>query len=218
MGDGPAAGAPVASPDRILTLTDGVVAISMTLLVLDLSVDYQGSSAAILWRSLGHQQDRFVAFFIAFWVIARFWLLHHRVFRRVTRHEDSLAGRNFWFLFGISILPFTTRLLGQTSENPLPVALFSANLLLISLALTWLSSGAERAGAAPSMTGEREAVMGRARSITAPALFVLPGALAWVIRPGTAELLFLLLYGADLPGWLLLRRRRAAAPAHYASR
>lgn len=125
---------PIESPERVLTLTDGVVAISMTLLVLDLNaVDYGGRSAGALWRALGQEGGRFVAFFIAFWVIARFWQVHHRVFRRITRHEDSLAAHNFWFLFGISVLPFTTRLLGETKDNPLPVTMFSANLLLVSL-------------------------------------------------------------------------------------
>ena len=77
-------------------------------------------------------------------MIAQYWLLHHRVFRRISRHEDTLAMRNFWFLFGISVLPFTTILLGRTTENPLAVTLFSANLLLISLTLAWLARTAER--------------------------------------------------------------------------
>lgn len=209
----------VITPERMMTLTDGVVAIAMTLLVLDLNAaNYQGSSAGTLWRSLTHDGGRFVAFFIAFWVIARFWLIHHRVFRRITRHEDSLAGRNFWFLFGISVLPFTTRLLGETNDNPLPVALFSANLLFVSVALTWLSLGAAQAGAAEPLSGagqedERQAVMTRARTVTSAVLFVLPGAVVWVIPAGTAELLFLLLFGADLPGRLLLRRRGRGAAA-----
>ncbi len=59
--------APVASPERILTLTDAVLAIAMTLLVLDLNtIDYQGSSPGALWRLLGQEGGRFVAFFIAF--------------------------------------------------------------------------------------------------------------------------------------------------------
>ena len=115
----------------MVTLTDGVIAIALTLLVLDLtSIEVHGSSARELWHTLNQQSSRFVAFFIAFWVIAQYWLLHHRVFRRISRHEDTLAMRNFWFLFGISVLPFTTILLGRTTENPLAVTLFSASLLL----------------------------------------------------------------------------------------
>lgn len=200
--------APPALTDRIVTLTDGVVAIAMTLLVLDLSaIDYHGGSAGELWRVLGDHGGRFVAFFIAFWVIAQFWMAHHRVFRRITRHEDNLASRNFWFLFGISVLPFTTKLLGETKDNPLPVTLFSANLLLISLSLMWVSSGAEKLGAAGPPTDERQRLMTRARLVTTATLFVLPGILAWVIRPNSAELLFLLLYLADAPGQFAARRR-----------
>lgn len=186
--------------------------------VLDLNaVDYGGRSAGALWRALGQEGGRFVAFFIAFWVIARFWQVHHRVFRRITRNEDSLAAHNFWFLFGISVLPFTTRLLGETKDNPLPVTMFSANLLLVSLALTWLTWGADRTGASEPQTDERQLLMTRARTVTTATLFVLPGALAWVIAPGTAELLYLLLFLADVPGQLALRgassRRHSAARA-----
>ncbi len=136
-------------------------------------------------------------------MIAQFWLVHHRLFRRIIRHEDTVAARNFWFLFGISVLPFSTKLLGETHGNPLPVTLFSANLLLISGALSWLASSAERAGASILVTDKRELTMTSARRVTTAILFVLPGALAWLIRPGTAELLFL----ADVPGLLLARRR-----------
>jgi uncharacterized membrane protein len=194
-------------PDRILTLTDGVVAIAMTLLVLDLNtIVYHGSSARELWHALGQEGGRFVAFFISFWVIAQFWLVHHRVFRRITRHEDSLATRNFWFLFGISLLPFTTALLGESKDNPLPVTLFSANLLLISLSLSWLAERAERVGVAVPRSDGREIMMARARSVTTATLFVVPGVLAWMIGPNRVEWLFLLLLFADVPGRLLAQR------------
>ncbi len=208
----------MASPERIVTLTDGVVAIAMTLLVLDLSsIDYQGSSAAALWRTLGQESGRFFAFGIAFWVTAQFWSVHHRLFRTVSRYDDSLAVRNFVFLFGISLLPFTTKLLGQVSDdNPLPVSLFSANLLLISVALGSLSKWIERHDAVRAVgRADRERLVARARRGTLAALTVLPGAVAWLIQPGTAELLFLLLFFADVPGQLLARardRRSATTP------
>ena len=208
------------SPDRVVTLTDGVIAIALTLLVLDLtSIDVHGSSARELWDTLNQQSSRFVAFFIAFWVIAQYWLLHHRVFRRISRHEDTLAMRNFWFLFGISLLPFTTILLGRTTENPLAVTLFSANLLLISLTLAWLARTAEQAGVAEPVSDKRQLLMTRARRITTATLIVAIAGLAWVIPPGRAELLFLLLYLADVPGRLLLRRRERQIPGwpHNAS-
>jgi uncharacterized membrane protein len=202
----------IESPERILTLTDGVVAIAMTLLVLDLTaIDYQGSSAGDLWRILDQESGRFVSFFITFWVIAQFWLGHRRVLRRVTHHEDALATRNFWFLFGISILPFSARLLGQTNDNPLPVALFSANLLLLSLSLSWLSRAAIRSGAVEPLMSRRQLLMNRTRTVATTIMLVLPGALAWVIRPGTAELLFLLLVLPDLPARLVTWRAAVAA-------
>lgn len=212
MADDPSV--PVEPPDRIITLTDGVVAIAMTLLVLDLSaIDYQGGSASGLWQTLSQESGRFVAFFIAFWVIAQFWLAHHKMFRSITAHEDGLALRNFVFLFGISLLPFTTKLLGQVEGNSLAVTLFSLNLFLISVALTGLSMWAYRMGMGEKAIDRRAVLLLRARRVSLAVLVVVPGALAWVISPSDAQLLFLLLFFSDVPGRILLRMRdrRAAA-------
>lgn len=84
-------------------------------------------------------------------------------------------------------------------------------MLLISLSLAWLSREAERAGAAEPLTDERQILMARAHRVATATLFALPGILAWVIQPGTAELLFLLLFLVDVPGRLIAvqRDRRA---------
>jgi hypothetical protein len=125
------------------------------------------------------------------------------------RQPDPLGG----------LLPFTTILLGRTSDNPLAVTLFSANLLLISLTLAWLARTAEHAGVAEPVSDGRQLLMTRARRITTATLIVAIAGLAWVIPPGRAELLFLLLYLADVPGRLLVRRRERQIPGwlHNAS-
>jgi uncharacterized membrane protein len=55
---------------------------------------------------------------ISFYVIAQFWLVHHRVFRRITGQQEGLAWWNFAFLFTITVMPFTSDLLGKFSANP----------------------------------------------------------------------------------------------------
>lgn len=71
---------------------------------------------------------------VAFYVIAQFWLAHHRVFRRVAGRHEGLAWWNFAFLFTITAMPFTSSLLGEYCNNPLAVAIFAVNLLLATLA------------------------------------------------------------------------------------
>ena len=71
---------------------------------------------------------------ISFYVIAHFWLVHHRVFRQVAGQREGLVWWNFAFLFTITVMPFTSNLLGDYGGNPLAVDIFALNLLLASLA------------------------------------------------------------------------------------
>ena len=125
--------------DRLLALSDGVVAIALTLLVLQLNVPSPDkladpNSASELAAQLGKGADQLVSYVISFYVIAQFWLVHHRVFRRITGQREGLAWWNFAFLFTITIMPFTSDMLGKFSENPLANNIFAANLLLATVA------------------------------------------------------------------------------------
>jgi uncharacterized membrane protein len=125
--------------DRLLALSDGVVAIAMTLLVLQLNVPdvtklTDPASASELATQLGKGTDSLISYVISFYVIAQFWLVHHRVFRRITGQREGLAWWNFAFLFTITVMPFTSNLVGKFSANPLAVDIFAANLLAAMLA------------------------------------------------------------------------------------
>jgi uncharacterized membrane protein len=120
---------------RLLTLSDSVVAIALTLLVLQLKVPPPAQvadhgSAAELAAQLAKEADALISYLIAFYVVAQFWLAHHRVFRRVAGHHEGLAWWNFAFLFTITAMPFTSNLLGEYGDNPLAVDIFAVNLLL----------------------------------------------------------------------------------------
>ena len=148
--------------DRLLALTDGVVAIALTLLVLELKVPSLGhvippTSAAALAAQLSDDTDQLLSYLISFYVIANFWLIHHRVFRQLTGQRESLAWWNFLFLFTISIMPFTSNLLGEYSENPLAVSIFALNLLLASLATQATLEIGRRRGLMTSGTDPRAA-------------------------------------------------------------
>lgn len=124
---------------RLLTLSDSVVAIALTLLVLQLKVPPaaqvpNSASAADLAAQLAKEADQLISYLIAFYVVAQFWLAHHRVFRRVAGHHEGLAWWNFAFLFTITAMPFTSNLLGEYGNNPLAVDIFAVNVLLATLA------------------------------------------------------------------------------------
>ncbi|HWF23688.1 MAG TPA: TMEM175 family protein [Acidimicrobiales bacterium] len=139
--------------ERLLALSDGVVAIALTLLVLSLHVPVStalhpinSTSSSELWHALQNLADPFISYVISFYVIAQFWLAHHRTFRLLTGHDEGLAWWNFLFLFAITLLPFSADLLGQYSENPVAVDLFAFNLLVGSLSTITVMTAAQRKG------------------------------------------------------------------------
>jgi uncharacterized membrane protein len=182
--------------DRLLALSDGVVAIAITLLVLQLSVPTPAAllnpdSASELATQLGKGADQLVSYVISFYVIAQFWLVHHRVFRRITGQREGLAWWNFAFLFTITIMPFTSDLLGKFSANPLAVDIFAANLLLATVAthLT-VTYGHRKDLVTPESAQQARAAQYRvAASVVVIALSI---AIAWV-NPGAAKYFWLLL-------------------------
>lgn len=174
------------SVGRLLSLSDGVVAIALTLLVLQLAVptlqDLHGhpDSAGTLATVLGKQGDQFVSYLISFYVIAQFWLAHHRVFRHITGHHEGLAWWNFVFLFTITIMPFSSNLLGDYASNPLAVDIFALNLLLASLSTQAVIVFGRRRHLFGS--GVTPAIMaaGRVRAAAVIGTAVLSMGLAWV--------------------------------------
>ena len=173
------------SVERLLTLSDGVVAIALTLLVLQLRVPSpahlaDANSASDLATQLGKGGDQLTSYLISYYVIATFWLIHHRVFRRVAGQRESLAWWNFAFLFTITIMPFTSDLLGQYSNNPLAVDIFAVNLLLASLATQATQDLGRRKGLLRTGTDARAIRDGALRSAGAAAVIGVSIGVAWV--------------------------------------
>jgi TMEM175 potassium channel family protein len=89
--------------ERLVGLSDNVMAFALTLPVLQVTVPPRSqvadpASAADLAAQLAKQAGHLVSYVIAFYIIAQFWLVHRRVFRHVVGRRDSLAWWNFAFL------------------------------------------------------------------------------------------------------------------------
>jgi uncharacterized membrane protein len=201
-------------PERLLALTDGVCAIALTLLVLDLRVPAIGllhhpDSASDLAAQLQNDTDQLISYGVSFYVIAQFWLTHHRVFRAVTGHSEGLAWWNFLFLFTITLVPFTSGLLGLYAENPLAVDIFAANILLASLATLATSAFIQRKGLSGAYD-EEQARAGRIRSYSSAAIMAVSMAVAWW-NADLAKYLWILI--AFLPD-IVIRVTRHRAGSH----
>jgi len=171
--------------ERLLTLSDGVVAIALTLLVLQLRVPSLGphanaNSASELAAQLSKDGDQLTSYVISFYVIAQFWLVHHRVFRQIAGQREGLAWWNFAFLFTITVMPFTSDLLGKFGSNPLAVDIFALNLLLASLATQATIMFGRHNKLLVASIGRREAVAGQLRSALSALVIGLSMGLAWV--------------------------------------
>jgi uncharacterized membrane protein len=180
--------------ERLLTLSDGVVAIAITLLVLQLNVPKLAdpASASELATRLGKGADQLVSYVISFYVIAQFWLVHHRVFRQIAGQREGLAWWNFTFLFTITLMPFTSDLLGKYSANPLAVDIFAVNLLGATLATYLTLVYGRRQDLLTTQTSARDTQAGQLRAAASVFVIVLSIGIAWV-NTGAAKYCWLLL-------------------------
>ena len=119
---------------RTLTFTDGLFAIAMTLLVVDLAVPTLAHDSSVheLADKLGDDSEKFISFFISFAVIGRYWLAHHTYFSALARIDRALIALNLLYLAFIAFLPFPTALLGEYFSNPLSIVIYAVNVAIVS--------------------------------------------------------------------------------------
>jgi len=123
--------------ERLEIFSDGVIAIAITLLVLDIKVPE--AEPGELLHELGVQWPAYVAFLLSFTVIGIMWVSHHSMFERIGHVDRGLLFTNLLLLLGIGFLPFPTSLLAeytkQGGENShIAAAIYSATMALIGLA------------------------------------------------------------------------------------
>ena len=123
---------------RLEAFSDGVFAIAITLLVLELRVPPEASS---LGAGLLAEWPSFGAFATSFATIGIMWLNHHRLFTLIRRVDHGLLVLNGLLLFGVSLLPFPTHLVARYLGGPgqeLAVAVYACSSIYIALAFNAL--------------------------------------------------------------------------------
>jgi uncharacterized membrane protein len=133
--------------DRLVFLIDGVFAITLTLLVLDLRPPETGNLSHGLVRML----PRLAVYLVAFYAIANEWVIHARTFRTVTSADSTLAWLSIANLLFVTLLPATTALIGRYPFEPSAAACFSANhfFMSLSVAAVWSYVARKRKALAP---------------------------------------------------------------------
>ncbi len=126
------------SPERLKALADGVFAIAMTLMVLQLGVPVAKglSKETELLRELGKLWPEFLIYGLSFMILGVFWVIHYSIFGFVQRYDTTLVWLNILFLMFVSLIPFSTALVGKNGFVTVTAVIYGVNMLLI-LNLGW---------------------------------------------------------------------------------
>ena len=126
--------------ERICAFTDGVYAIVITLLVLDLKApEVPGLTGEQLLEDLAGQSRNFMAYLISFFVAAWLWFRHHQIFKALNKCNNVVILFNFIHLLFVSLIPYTASLAGRYEQDQLAIVLFLVNLGVSGMSISLLS-------------------------------------------------------------------------------
>jgi uncharacterized membrane protein len=121
--------------DRVIMLSDGVFAISITLLALELRGPTTWTTAADIWRTLAPQLD---AYALSFMVIGVYWLAHRRFFAMILEADPPITVLNLIFLALVGLVPAVTHLVHAGGPTQAAMEVYSAFVVAIGVALAAL--------------------------------------------------------------------------------
>ena len=201
---------------RILALSDGVFAIAITLLILEIAVPATTSDAG-LPKALLTLWPRYLAYVLSFVVIARFWVIHRLAFRLIARDDETLLWLNLLLLMFVAFLPFPTAVLGQHPGSPVAAVLYAISVILASLASAacwWYASG--RGGLLRPEAGRAQVRALRARSLSGPVLLTLSLPIA-IFAPYAAEIVWIFVFPLTriVFAWFVAGEREGATASRH---
>ena len=115
--------------DRLLAFSDGVIAIIITIMVLELKVPHAATFDALL-----AVVPVFVSYVLSFIYVAIYWNNHHHFFHLVRHVDGGILWANMHLLFWLSLIPFATGWMGENEFAPVPTAVYGVSLLMPALA------------------------------------------------------------------------------------
>ena len=126
--------------DRLMAFSDGVIAIIITIMVLELRPPHEPTLAALAGLA-----PTFLSYVLSFVYIAIYWNNHHHMLYATGRVNGAILWANMALLFCLSLVPFSTAWLGETAGATIPTAIYGASLVLPALAYFVLQTRIVRA-------------------------------------------------------------------------
>ena len=114
---------------RLEAFSDGVIAVIITILVLELKVPHGGD-----WPALLPLLPVFASYVLSFVYLGTYWNNHHHMLQATSSVNGAVLWANLHLLFWLSLLPFFTAWMGENSFATIPVALYGFDLLMAALA------------------------------------------------------------------------------------
>ena len=179
---------------RLEAFSDGVFAIVVTLLIIEVHLPaLVGSGNDAMWAALASIAPKLISFTVSFATIAIYWVNHHHFFSRVTHSDWKLLWANNFLLFWLTVVPFTTAVVGDHPTEPVAVFIYGVNLSLAAAAFSLMGWYVFFKGdlISPAVTmDERRREWHRA---TLGAVIYLAAGIIGLVAPPVAVLLFLVL-------------------------
>jgi uncharacterized membrane protein len=121
------------SRGRLEAFSDGVLAIVITIMVLELVPPHESTLEALfeLW-------PKFLAYVMSFAYIGIYWVNHHHLLHTVHAVNGRILWSNMFLLFWLSLIPFTTAWMGENQFTPIPTAVYGLSLIMPSIAFALL--------------------------------------------------------------------------------
>ena len=188
-------GASEMGKERLAAFSDGVIAIIITIMVLELKIP-DGAD----WSALRSIAPNFVAYVLSFVYLAIYWNNHHHLLHTVTRVDGVILWANSNLLFWLSLVPAATGWLGQNFPAPIPTAVYGLVLLMPAIAYFLLQVAILRRHGGRSLLAH---ALGRDLKGKISPLLYLAGSAAALVVPWVA----IALYVVVAVIWLVPDRR-----------
>lgn len=170
--------------DRLILFSDAVIAIAITLLVLDIKIPetHRPISDKELLKELYQLGPKFFGFLYSFAMVGMYWMVHHRMFGYVTNYNNTVLRLNLLFLCFIALLPFSTAFYGNFAgsemteyELKVPMAIYALNLGLVGLSnfLLWSYISNPKNKLTERPLDKTMVNQAKARAIVIPSIFLI---------------------------------------------
>ena len=174
---------------RVETFSDGVIAIIITIMVLELKLpDFdRDDTTTKIWDHLTHLGPYFAAYILSFTMIGIFWTNHHHMFHLLEKTDEGLLWQNLLLLFWISLIPFATAMIGANPLLPVSSAVYGFVMLMTTLMIAIMRSYTMRKGLVHHDENrdtdkkiDKASVKGRTKSFLGTAAYLVSIPLAYV--------------------------------------